>query len=151
MKVATLDELLALTIPEPNTGCYLWTMGLTVRGGYGQLNNFGKVQKAHRLAWTLAHGAIENGMHVCHRCDTPACCNPDHLFLGTNAENTADKLRKGRQPRGETHQSARLSDAEVSEIRRLAPSGLTHKAIGALFGVSREHVRDVIAGKRRAA
>jgi hypothetical protein len=75
--------------------CWLWT-GTTNGVGYGQIRIDGKRWTTHRLAWTLAYGPIPEGMCVLHRCDTRACCNPEHLFLGTVADNNRDMGKKGR-------------------------------------------------------
>lgn len=66
--------------------------------GYGQMSVFGKLQRAHRISYSLHFGAITKGMFVCHRCDNPECTNPDHLFLGTNKDNMKDAYKKGRLP-----------------------------------------------------
>jgi hypothetical protein len=76
-------------------GCWIFTGSLSV-WGYGHVRHNGKTVIASRLAWETAHGPIPDGMRVCHRCDVPACCNPDHLFLGTDKANTRDAMAKGR-------------------------------------------------------
>lgn len=77
-------------IPVPWSGCWLWEG--YVRSGYGRLRQ----KSVHRLAWEDANGPIPNGMSVLHRCDVRLCCNPDHLFVGTNADNNRDMSSKGR-------------------------------------------------------
>lgn len=80
---------------QKSPGCWLWTAAKRHKG-YGAFNVRGENFKAHRLAWELTYGPIPKGMHVCHRCDTPSCVNPTHLFLGTNQDNVADMFQKGR-------------------------------------------------------
>lgn len=75
--------------------CWPWT-GATQQTGYGRFRVDGRLQGAHRVAYVLTHGHLRPGAHVLHRCDTPGCCNPSHLFLGTHADNMADKEAKGR-------------------------------------------------------
>jgi hypothetical protein len=72
---------------------YIWQASLNPQG-YGQLNIGGEVFGAHRLAWIARHGPIRRGLFVCHRCDDRRCCNPDHMFLGTHAENMGDMKAK---------------------------------------------------------
>ena len=96
-KGASLAERLrAHVVVDPETGCHVWTSTLA-KGGYGRV-----LVSAHRLAWELAHGPIPEGMLVLHKCDNPPCCNPEHLFIGTVADNMADKTRKKRARNGYT-------------------------------------------------
>jgi hypothetical protein len=88
---------------------------------------------------------------VCHRCDNPPCCNPDHLWLGTNADNVADKMAKGRQPvqdqRGERNTAAKLTAADVEKIRGMIRAGMTNIAIAARFGVTHQLISRIRRGK----
>jgi len=105
-------------IPEPNSGCYLWES--TIEGdGYGQIRKNNRYTMAHRVSWELHNGAIPEGLCVLHRCDTPSCVNPDHLFLGTPTDNARDRDEKGRgNPRkGEDHGSAKLTEEDVRAMR----------------------------------
>lgn len=76
--------------------CWLYT-GFRKWDGYGWVSRSGRCMTAHRYAWTLLRGPVPAGMHLLHNCDVPACCNPDHIRLGTHEENMADMKAKGRQ------------------------------------------------------
>lgn len=90
LKIRFLDKV----VPEPNTGCWLW-IGCTNKDGYGRFMMNNKVCNAHRVSYEIFLGSINN-YQVLHKCDTPSCVNPQHLFLGTHADNMIDKTIKGR-------------------------------------------------------
>lgn len=119
--------------------CWLWK-GSTFPTGYGCIsvtdtNGKRRNRQAHRVSWEVYHGPIPDGMFVCHKCDTPPCVNPNHLFLGTSQENTEDKVNKGRQSRGESHPSSKLSNEKVREIRKRHAAGETSASISRDFDV----------------
>lgn len=134
--------------PEPNSGCWLWHGG-TEAIGYGVIYGNKTPWKAHRLSYTLHCGPIPDGMHVCHRCDVRACVNPDHLFLGTHAENMADREAKGRNrpPRGERSGNAKMTDAQVREVVARLANGEQQAAIVQEMGVSASTISLIFKGK----
>jgi hypothetical protein len=93
---------------------------------------------AHRVAWIATNGPIPPGAIVCHACDNPPCCNPGHLWLGRDADNNADKEAKGRgnHPRGSSHGRAKLTEAQIREIRaRYAHGAVTQTMLAKEYGV----------------
>ena len=107
-------------------------------------------RKAHRLSYELNIGAIPAGLCVCHHCDTPLCCNPTHLFLGTRAENNADCVRKGRgsDKRGEKNPKAKLTGKDIKIIRQRREAGATQQALADRFGVSQNAISQILRGNR---
>ncbi len=136
------------SVPEPNSGCWLWELALT-DSGYG-LATIGKKPNrkrvpAHRLSYSTFKGPIPSGYCVCHTCDCRSCVNPGHLFLGTIADNVADMDAKGRRYvlRGAEHHAARLTENDVKIIRELLALGWTGRIISYRFGVSERHISDI--------
>lgn len=136
-KEAILARLLSCVEYEPNTGCWLhW--GASTPDGHVGLYTPGWRTFAHRASWILHHGEPAAGMLVCHKCDTPACVNPDHLFLGTQSDNIRDCVSKGRHaaPKGERHLKAKLSDAQIPEIVRRIACGESQGEVARDLGLS---------------
>jgi hypothetical protein len=134
--------------------CWYWR---DVRpGGYGSCHLLGEVF-AHRVSWRLHSGEIPEGLHVLHRCDVRNCVNPDHLFLGTKQDNARDMVAKGRQPRGfkkpnhmqrgELHPRAKLSSADVADVRSALANGESGAAIARRYGVSRGAIYHIANGR----
>lgn len=150
-----LAEKLRRGVSHGPSGCWEW-QGYRGPSGYGvvRLPGRGKVVRAHRAAWVQANGPIPDGLVVCHRCDNRACCNPEHLFVDTQEANMADMVTKGRV-RGERHGQARLTDAQVADIRRRYVPGQTAEhpgssaALGAEHGVSAAHIIRLGTGRKR--
>ncbi len=136
---------------DPNSGCWLWSAAADPNG-YGRVKlgpRTAAVMLVHRFSWVLANGPVPDGLHVLHRCDTPPCVNPYHLFLGTHLDNMRDMNTKGRgrqgPPLGGRNPNARLTEASVLEIRdkhRLLH--LSYPALAEIFGVNKETIARVI-------
>lgn len=122
--------------------CWIW-LGAGKGNGYGHMRIGGQNIGAHRVAYELFVGEVPEGMDVCHTCDNRACVNPDHLFLGTRAENMADCKAKGRTDGGNRK---RLKEFQVQEIRRRLAMGLSRQRIATDMDLNYETVRMVDAG-----
>lgn len=121
------------------TECWTWA-GPIQSYGYGDIHHREGRISAHRFSYELHHGIIDAGGVVCHRCDNPPCVNPAHLFIGTQADNMADKVSKGRQAKGERNGSAKLTDAQFHELLELKAAGVRQVDIAARFGVTPQAV-----------
>lgn len=120
--------------------------------GYGTVMHDRVRYLAHRLAYETWVGPIPKGHVVRHKCDNPPCINPEHLETGTVADNVTDRVARGRNNslRGEDHPGAKLTDEQVCEIRaRYVPWVVSQQYLATEYGVSREHIRDIIAGRKR--
>lgn len=132
--------------------CWFWTAAL-IRG-YGRIKPCGTRLnqtpiQANRASWMLRNGPIPDGMEVLHDCpieDVRSCVRPEHLKLGTKAENVFDTFRKTGGIRGESHHLHKLSESQVAEILELCSSGRTHRALGQMFGVSHTAIGLIIRG-----
>lgn len=138
------------SIPEPNTGCWLWLGGVD-KDGYGRfLGDEGKPVRASRASFSVFHGAASSGLLICHRCDNPACVNPEHLYAGTPTDNNQDTVRRGRRAdkSGERHHLAKLSASDVKAIRA---SSQPQRHLSSVFGVSQQTISKIKRGKLWAA
>lgn len=135
-----------------DNGCWEWT-GYRSPSGYGRIGSAGKYGRgliASRVSYELHYGPIPPGLHVLHSCDNPPCVRPDHLFLGTDADNVADMFSKERQPRrdnqGAKNPRAKLSETEVRELRtRYANGGISMAALAREYGISTGYVHNIIS------
>lgn len=131
--------------------CWPW-MASTGNDGYGHIGEGGRSRKllaAHRVAYELVNGPIPDGQCVLHECDNPPCCNPTHLFLGTQTENIHDMREKGRECCGEEHGASKLTRLQVEEARRLyTPWSRSHgyPALARRYGVGYSTIRIAIQG-----
>jgi hypothetical protein len=141
----TLANRLAKQSTVTDCGCIEWT-GDRLSSGYGRISINYKTKRVHRVSYELSIGPIPEGMCVLHRCDNPPCFNPDHLFLGTNKENTEDMYNKGRQnpPVGVRNGNAKLTPEQVLQIRKDTRSLDT---IAAEYPVSRSIISLIRIGK----
>lgn len=133
-------------MPIPWSGCWIWLAGLNAQG-YGQIKagrQGSTTYRAHRVSYQMAKGPIPLGMCVLHRCDVKACVNPEHLFLGTYADNIRDKVLKNRQAKGVTHGMAKLS---VEQVKRIRSDHRTLREIGLEFGISQSQASAIKSRK----
>ena len=136
-------------VVNTETGCWEWSGGHSTFGhgtmARGGIGSAGKTKvPAHRVSYELYCGPVPDGLCVLHKCDVPRCVNPDHLFLGTKADYTADKLSKGREKRGTDLPQAKLTPDAVKGIRQ---SSLTQRELAEAYNVSEAAVWKVLAGK----
>lgn len=148
-------------------GCWIWQGSLDGKG-YGRIAFRSVRTGAHRVAYILTYGDVPNGLEVCHHCDNRRCVRPDHLFLGTHAENMADQYAKGRNsppPRndgdahwtrqhpervsgGEWHPFAKLTTEQVKAIRAsYATGGYSYRQLATQYGVTKSCIHNIIKGK----
>jgi hypothetical protein len=156
-----------MSIPEPNSGCWLW-LGSINNAGYARFKMGDKSIPAHRAVLGLGGGDEDGALHVCHRCDVRCCVNPAHLFLGTHQDNMADRKAKGRnrlcgasgdrngtrthperifRPIGEDSPLATLDNARVAAIKERIGRGLMNSVIAKEFGVDPSTISNIKHGK----
>lgn len=140
-------------VRRPELGpCWEWN-GARGQAGHGQIRMHGSTRQVHRVTLEHHSGPIPEGENSLHRCDNPPCLNPDHLFAGTQKENMHDMWRKGRQqlyvdqPLGSRHPGAKLTEAQVLELRAMRQGGATYQSLVVRFGISKTNVADIVKRK----
>lgn len=134
-------------------GCWVWRLAKKEKG-YGVFteNRNQKLVYVHRFSYELFKGPIPHGMFVCHKCDNPPCCNPDHLFTGTNSDNMRDCVQKGRhivplRDLGIKLTWQVLTDEQIAEIKMLINKGLRNEEIARAYGISGSTIQDIRTGR----
>jgi len=159
-----IDKEVSITFYN-GSRCWEWIAGY-FDTGYGSIWAANKNRGAHRVSYELAFGEIQDGLFVLHRCDNRRCCNPAHLFLGTNKDNMEDRNKKGRMAygerhgsrlhpdrmvRGEDHPQCKLSDEQIAEIRQRYASGKeTQRDLAKMFGVGQSQIQRILKYESRA-
>ncbi len=140
-------------VKHDGDGCWEWTGNKSRSFGYGSFAYAGTTKAAHRVSWEMHNGPIQVNSEirilVCHKCDNPPCVRPDHLFLGTDADNNKDNMLKGRcRPRvGSSQWKTRHTEAEVIEMRRLFSEGVSKRSIADRFGLTMSHLGFILRRK----
>ncbi len=135
---------------EPES-CWPW-LGDTMKLNYGRFSYAGTRRLAHRVAYELTYGPIEPpSLSVCHHCDNPNCVNPNHLFLGTPADNVADCILKGRKkvnsPKGEAHYKHKLTASNIAESKQLSQEGIPQRKGANMYHVNQAQIWRIIHDK----
>lgn len=144
----TLAELLKLIDRTP-AGCWEWK-GPLDRQGRGRVypTSSGRSMVAHRAVWIAARGPIPSGMVLCHRCDNQTCCNPGHIFIGSQKRNMEDARMKGRTNRGAKNGRSLLNAEQVREIRDFLKRGEPAANIALRYGVAEGTIGSIRSGRR---
>jgi hypothetical protein len=151
-----LQRFIQRAVKDSETGCWNW-IGSDNGHGYSRFWDGKKTQYAHRFSYTAHHGPIPDGLNVCHSCDNRRCVNPDHLWLGTAADNVHDAMRKKRnvpppptkwKEQVEPHHWARLTREQVIEIKRALAAGEKMGDIAKRYGVGRTAIEKIRLGQR---
>lgn len=135
--------------------CWEWQASVNIKNGYGIFGINKKNYSSHRIVWILENGQIPEDdsyfktLHVLHKCDNPSCCNPHHLFLGTQKDNMKDKSNKNRQLNGEKHGVHKLTEQQVLEIRqKYIPRIYSQYKLAEEYNISRPQISFIVNNKQ---
>lgn len=145
--IRTIDDIRKRTKTDAD-GCWIWTRSINSAGyGTAYFSPTKRIEVAHRLAWILKNGS-PGKLHVLHKCDVRACCNPAHLFLGTNADNVRDRDVKGRgaDHAGEKNGRHKLTADAIPIIKAAVAGGLSQDEVAKFFGVRQATISRVVRG-----
>lgn len=135
----TPEERFWEKVIKTHNGCWEWQGAKGNKTAHGRFKVNGSLVGAHRYSYELAHGEIPDGAYICHKCDNPACVNPDHLYAGTPRDNVLDMLRRDRST------NVLLTKNKVKEIRqRYANGGITQKKLASVYNVSEHTISSVV-------
>ncbi|MGE5617839.1 MAG: HNH endonuclease [Sphingomonadaceae bacterium] len=141
---ATVERRFAAKVQRSEDGCWIWTGCLNSRG-YGLISVEGRPVLTHRWVYEFVNGPIPQGFYVHHTCGVRRCCNPEHLRLATHAQNMAEMRAAGRSTRGARNPRAKLTEAEVLEIRaRYAAGNVSQSALARRYGVTPPSINDIV-------
>lgn len=148
MTTGDYERLLSKVEFIPECGCWIWTCGYSSTG-YGSFWLGGRSIGAHRASWVLHGKDIGEGEVLCHKCDTPGCVNPDHLFVGSQKDNILDMHAKGRQHSnaGSRHGLHKVTEADVRQIRKRGRAGESIHSIARDFPITASTIRGILSGK----
>jgi hypothetical protein len=150
-------RILYHTYLDEGNGCWLWK-GIKFTGsGYGSIRFLKKHKKIHRISYAVFNKDFDDNLDVLHTCDVPACCNPEHLFLGTQIDNINDAVSKGRHTNGITHPQFgkineeaaifKITDEQRRDMFYMEEEGLTHESISEITDISKGHVDCILSGR----
>ncbi len=128
-------------------GCWGWTGTTDSTQGYSRIRNKRKNISAHRISWIIHRGEIPEGKQINHHCDNRRCTNPYHLYLGTQQENDADRMKRNRQAKGSRNAAAKLNEQQVLEIKKNLKQGFSYKEIQEIYHISNATVSNISTEK----
>ena len=129
---------------KKSDNCWIWNGYVDPSNGYGSMRWNGKTIRIHRIAYLIAHKFIPKDECVLHKCDNPLCVKPDHLFLGNRTDNSIDKVAKGRQIKGSKHPFAKLTEIDVSAIRKQYNSGKSQHSLAKQFNITVSGINGIV-------